>query len=76
MPEPVERYEPDGIDYAWVMQVTFVITILLGAPIVALASTGASLPTWGERLRFALAIGSIIWFVTGLAVFGYARRYR
>lgn len=76
MPEPVERYEPEGIDYGWVMQVTFILTILIGAPTVALASTQASLPTWGVRVQFAVGIGAIIWFLTAVTVFGYAKRYR
>lgn len=74
MPEPVERYEPEGIDYAWVMQVTFVLTILVGAPTIALASLGVSLPTWGERVRFAVALGAIVWIFTALGVLAYARR--
>jgi len=31
----VETTDPDGVDFGWVMQMTFVITILVGAPIVA-----------------------------------------
>lgn len=76
VPEPVERYEPDGIDYGWIMQVTFILTILIGAPIVAIASTQATLPTWGERVQFAVGIGAVVWFVTAVAVFGYARHSR
>ena len=76
MPEPVESFDPEGIDYAWIMQVTFVLTILLGAPIVAIASTSVALPTWGDRVQFAVGVGAVIWFITGIAVFVYARTYR
>lgn len=71
MPEPVERHEPDGIDYGWVMQVTFVLTIAIGAPIVAIASTQATLPTWGDRAQFSIGIGAVVWFVVALGVFMY-----
>ena len=74
VPQPVDRHEPDGIDYAWIMQVTFILTILVGAPLVALASIGVDLATWEERARFALAIGAMVWLGTGLTVYLFARR--
>ncbi|MFP9193072.1 DUF5822 domain-containing protein [Natronosalvus vescus] len=74
MPEPVETSDPDGVDYGWVMQVTFVTTILIGAPVVALASTTVSLPTWGDRAEFAIRVGAVIWILTALSVFAYAKR--
>ncbi|WP_101298187.1 DUF5822 domain-containing protein [Halegenticoccus soli] len=72
--QPVERSNPEGIDYGWVMQVTFVVTILVGAPIVAALSTGASLPTWESRVSFAVRVGAVVWMVTAVAVYLYARR--
>ncbi|MFB6155051.1 MAG: DUF5822 domain-containing protein [Haloferacaceae archaeon] len=74
MPQRVETTDPDGVDFGWVMQVTFVLTILLGAPLVAALSTTVSLPTWGARAGFAVRVGAVVWLVTGLAVYGYARR--
>ena len=74
MPERVETTTPDGIDYAWVMQTTFVITILIGAPIVAALSTAATLPTWMDRAEFAIRAGAPVWLVTSLIVFAYAKR--
>ena len=74
VPEPVERYDPPGIDYAWIMQVTFVVTIIIGAPIVAIASTQYSLPTWSDRAQFAIGLGAIVWFVVAVTVYGIARR--
>ncbi|MWV39645.1 MULTISPECIES: DUF5822 domain-containing protein [Natrialba] len=74
MPEPVESSSPDGVDYGWVMQVTFVATIVVGAPIVAVLSTTADLPTWGARAEFAIRIGAPIWFLTAIVVFAYAKR--
>ncbi|MEF8779873.1 MAG: DUF5822 domain-containing protein [Haloferacaceae archaeon] len=58
------------------MQVTFVVTILVGAPVVALLSAGVELSTWGQRATFALRIGAPIWFLTAIAAFAYAKRYR
>lgn len=74
MPEPVETTNPEGVDYGWVMQVTFVTTILVGAPIVAVASIGMDLPTWGDRAEFAIRLGAVIWIVVALSVFAYAKR--
>lgn len=78
MPRVVEETDPEGVDYGWVMQVTFVVTILVGAPVVALlaSGTGVELATWGERATFAIRVGAPIWFVTAIAVFAYAKRYR
>jgi hypothetical protein len=55
------------------MQVTFVTTILVGAPIVAVLSTTTTLPTWTARATFAIRVGAVIWFLTAIAVYGYAR---
>jgi len=72
--QPVERAEYEGVDYAWVMQTTFVVTILVGAPAVAVLSTLVTLESWGARAAFAVRIGAPIWFVTAVAVALYARR--
>lgn len=74
MAEHVERTDPDGIDYGWVMQTTFVVTIIVGAPIVAIVSVAADLPTWTDRAQFALGIGAPVWFCTAVGVYLYARR--
>jgi hypothetical protein len=68
-------HEPEGIDYGWIMQVTFVTTIVVGAPIVAVASTFVTLASLGARLSFAVRVGAIIWFVTGVLVYLF-ERYR
>lgn len=74
MPTRVETADPEGVDYGWVMQVTFVVTILLGAPVVALASTAVTLPTWGARVAFVLRVGAVVWIVVAVAAFLYAKR--
>lgn len=74
MPERVETTDPEGVDYGWVMQVTFVATIVVGAPIVALLSTAVELPDWNARAAFAIRAGAVVWIVTALTVFAYARR--
>ncbi|WP_373221703.1 DUF5822 domain-containing protein [Halorientalis marina] len=65
-----------GVDYGWVMQVTFVCTIIVGAPVVAVLSATTPLPTWEARVSFAVRVGAIVWFLTALSVFLYARRAR
>jgi hypothetical protein len=74
VPDPVETTDPEGVDFAWVMQTTFVVTILVGAPIVALASIPVALPTWGARASFAIRMGAIVWIVVAVGTFLYARR--
>nr|WP_256396939.1 DUF5822 domain-containing protein [Halohasta litorea] len=55
------------------MQVTFVVTIIVGAPIVAVLSVPVELPTWGARVSFAIRVGAPIWFLTAVSVFSYAK---
>jgi hypothetical protein len=74
VPARVETTDPEGVDYGWVMQTTFVLTIVVGAPVVAVLSTGADLPTWSARATFALRVGAVVWLLTAVAVFLYARR--
>lgn len=72
--QPVEQTEVEGVDYGWVMQVTFVVTILVGAPLVALLSTTVTLGTWPARVAFAIRVGAPIWFVTAVGTYVYAKR--
>lgn len=74
MPERVESTNPDGVDFGWVMQITFVTTILVGAPVVAALSAFVRLPTWGARVGFAVRVGAAVWLVTVVATYLYARR--
>jgi hypothetical protein len=76
VPERVETSDPDGVDYGWVMQVTFVTTILVGAPVVALLSTTTTLSTWTERALYAVRVGAVVWILTAIAVYAYERRVR
>jgi hypothetical protein len=76
VPPNVERTDPDGVDFGWVMQVTFVVTIVLGVPLVAGLSLIVDLPTWGSRAAFAIRVGAVVWLVTAIGAYGYARRYR
>jgi len=74
--QPVERTDPDGVDYGWVMQVTFVVTILVGAPLVAALSVAVSLPTWESMASFAVRVGAVVWILVAVAVYLYASRRR
>jgi hypothetical protein len=74
VPELVETTDPEGVDYGWVMQTTFVLTISVGAPVVAVLSVGTPLDSWGEWVSFAVRVGAVVWILTALAVFAYARR--
>ena len=74
MTPEVRRTDPEGIDYGWVMQVTFILTIVVGAPVVAVLSVLAGPPTWTDRAAFAIRVGAPVWFVTAISVYAYARR--
>lgn len=55
------------------MQTTFVVTILVGAPLVAVLSAFVPLIGWESWVGFAVRVGALVWFVTALAVYAYAR---
>ncbi|MFC7154409.1 DUF5822 domain-containing protein [Halomarina halobia] len=57
------------------MQTTFVLTIVVGAPVVAALSLFAPpLETWGQRAEFAVRVGALVWLCTATGVYLYARR--
>jgi hypothetical protein len=70
----VEKTDPNGVDFGWVMQVTFVLTIVVGAPLVALSSVTVELRTWMEMAEFAVRVGAVVWLLTAIGVFLYARQ--
>ncbi|PSQ45188.1 peptidoglycan-binding protein [Halobacteriales archaeon SW_7_68_16] len=84
MPERVEDPDEDdtpgprtadgAVDFGWVMQVTFVATIVVGAPLVALLGAFVARPTWAGRAAFAVRVGAAVWIVTALVAYVYARR--
>jgi hypothetical protein len=76
MTPSVETTDPDGVDFGWVMQVTFVATIVVGAPLVAILSLWVTLPDWTARALFAVRVGAVVWFVTAVLAYVYARWYR
>lgn len=76
MSPEVRTSDPDGVDYGWVMQVTFISTIFLGTPIVTILSVFTELPTWPDRALFAVRVGAVIWLITLLTAYTYASRYR
>lgn len=73
-PEAGEPPDGKGVDFGWVMETTFVVTIVAGAPLVALLSLGVSLPTWESWVSFAVRVGAVVWFCTACGVYLYARR--
>ncbi|MFC7028021.1 DUF5822 domain-containing protein [Halomicroarcula sp. GCM10025324] len=72
----VEQTDPDGVDFGWVMQVTFLTTILVGTPIVVALSALTTLTTWSARALFAVRVGAVVWFLTAVGVYLYARYRR
>ena len=76
MPERIAVTDPEGVDYGWVMQVTFVLSLAIGVPLIAGLSAFVSLPTWGDRATFAVQVGAVVWLAIALLVFGYAKTVR
>ena len=72
----VEQTDPDGVDFGWVMQMTFLTTILAGTPLVVALSALTTLSTWSARALFAVRVGAVVWFVTAVGVYLYARYRR
>lgn len=73
MPGSVERTDPDGVDYGRVMQLTFLVTIVAGAPLVTALSLTVDLATWTDRATFALRVGAAVWVCTALGVYAVER---
>lgn len=71
--QPVDVTDPEGIDYGWVVQTTFVVSILVGFPVAGVLSTTTPLPTWSARLVFAIRVGAVVWLLVGLAVLASAK---
>jgi len=76
VPERVETADPEGVDYGWVMQMTFVVTVTAGSVLVAALSAFVTLPTWGARAGFAIRVGAAIWILTALAAYYYEKNVR
>jgi membrane protein YdbS with pleckstrin-like domain len=74
VPGSVERTDPDGVDYGRVMQLTFVVTVLVGVPVVAVLSLSADLPTWSERAAFAVRVGAVVWMLVAVSTYVLERR--
>ncbi|AWB26714.1 DUF5822 domain-containing protein [Halococcoides cellulosivorans] len=60
-----------GPDYAWILQTTFVLSILLGAPLIAIASLASELPTWEARSTFAIQAGAMVWVAISIGTLAY-----
>ncbi|GGL53451.1 DUF5822 domain-containing protein [Halocalculus aciditolerans] len=64
------------VDFQWVMQTTFSLTIVVGAPLVAALSLFFTLPGWEAWVNFAIRVCAAVWLATALCVYGYARWVR
>lgn len=55
------------------MEVTFVVTVLVGAPLIGLTSFLVDLEGWRGRVVYATTLAAAVWLVTAVVVYGYAR---
>ncbi len=68
---------PPEVDHAWVLEATFVTTVVAGAPLVAAVALLAGVPpTWEGRVGFAVRVGAAVWLTTALALYAYDRWWR
>lgn len=63
----------DAVDFGWVMEVTFILTVVIGTPIVVLGSLWFDIDGWTARVVYATTVAAALWFVTAIAVYVYAR---
>jgi hypothetical protein len=59
----------DGVDTEHVMNLTFVLTLLLGVPAVVVLSLFVPLDGWNEILAFVVRVGAAIWFLTAVTLY-------
>ncbi len=62
-----------SVDYGWVLEVTFVLTVVIGAPLIAIGSLLIELPTWTARVTYATMVAAAVWLLTAMLVYAYAR---
>ncbi len=75
MPEHIGTTDPDGVDFGWVMQMTFVLTIVIGSPLVAIVGLWVGgLTSWMDRLVFAIRVGAVVWIITAVGLYVVARQ--
>lgn len=61
------------VDYGYVLEVTFVLTVLVGAPVIALASLFVELDSWTARVVFATTLAGALWFVFAVVIYASVR---
>lgn len=64
---------PGGVDYGRLLRLTFVVTVAVGAPAIALAAVVVELPTWESRVRFAVGAAAAVWLVVAVGLYALAR---
>ena len=64
----------EGVDTEHVMNLTFVLTLLLGVPMVVVLSLFVPLDGWNEIISFVVRVGAGIWFLTAVALYVRERR--
>ena len=66
--------DDETVDFGWVMEMTFLLTVVLGAPLIAIGSLWFEIGGWTGRVVFATTVAAAVWFVTAVCVYFYARR--
>lgn len=61
--------ETAAVDFGWILQMTFVVTVVAGVPLLALGSVFVSLPDWPSRAAYAGAGGGSLWLVTAVGLY-------
>lgn len=64
-----ESESVEGVDTEHVMNLTFVLTLLVGVPTVVVLSLFVPLDGWNEILGFVVRVGAGIWFLTAVTLY-------
>lgn len=70
--ESAAEEQPDsasGVDTEHVMNLTFVLTLLFGVPVVVILSLFVPLEGWDEIVMFVVQVGAAIWFLTAVTLY-------
>lgn len=63
----------EAVDFGWVMEMTFILTVVVGTPIIMVGSLWFDIDTWTARIVFATTVGAAVWFITAIGVYGYEK---
>lgn len=65
--------ERAAIDFRRLFELTFIITVIVGTPLIALSALFVELPDFETRVVYATTIAAAVWLVTAVVLYARAR---